>query len=32
MLRYAIADMGRSQTELAGLLGSRSRASEILNR
>ncbi|HEX8417718.1 MAG TPA: transcriptional regulator [Methylobacterium sp.] len=32
MLHYAIEDMGRSQGELAALLGSRSRASEILNR
>ncbi len=32
MLRFAIEDMGRSQAELAGLLGSRARASEILNR
>ncbi|MDP4026772.1 helix-turn-helix domain-containing protein [Methylobacterium sp. NEAU 140] len=32
ILHYAIEDLGRSQTELADLLGSRSRASEILNR
>ncbi|ACL62065.1 helix-turn-helix domain-containing protein [Methylobacterium nodulans] len=32
ILRFAIEDMGRSQAELAELLGSRSRASEILNR
>jgi HTH-type transcriptional regulator/antitoxin HigA len=32
MIRYAIEEMGHSQTELAELLGSRSRASEILNR
>ncbi len=32
ILHYAIDEMGRSQTELAELLGSRSRASEILNR
>ena len=32
MLHFAIEGMGRSQTELAELLGSRSRASEILNR
>jgi HTH-type transcriptional regulator/antitoxin HigA len=32
MLHFAIEDMGRSQTELAELLGSRARASEILNR
>ena len=32
LLHYAIEDMGRSQAELAELLGSRSRASEILNR
>ncbi|MDP4025674.1 transcriptional regulator [Methylobacterium sp. NEAU 140] len=32
MLHYAIDDMGRSQAELAELLGSRARASEILNR
>jgi HTH-type transcriptional regulator/antitoxin HigA len=31
-LRYAIDEMGRSQTDLARILGSRSRASEILNR
>lgn len=31
VLRFAIADMGRTQTELAGLLGSKSRASEVLN-
>ncbi|TGD97250.1 helix-turn-helix domain-containing protein [Methylobacterium nonmethylotrophicum] len=32
LLHFAIEDMGRSQAELADLLGSRSRASEILNR
>lgn len=32
MLHYACADMGRSQAELAALLGSRSRASEIMSR
>jgi HTH-type transcriptional regulator/antitoxin HigA len=32
MLEYAFADMGRSQAELAALLGSRSRASEIMAR
>lgn len=32
MIQYAISDMGRSQAELAKLLGSRSRASEVLNR
>ena len=32
LLHFAIDEMGRSQTELAELLGSRSRASEILNR
>ncbi len=32
MLHFAIEDMGRSQAELGKLLGSRSRASEILNR
>ena len=31
-LHFAIDEMGRSQAELAELLGSRSRASEILNR
>ena len=31
ILRYAISDMGRSQSELATLLGSRSRASELLS-
>lgn len=30
ILRYAISDMGRSQAELGQLIGSRSRASEIL--
>ena len=29
VLRYAISDMGRSQAELANLLGSRSRATEL---
>ncbi|WP_342165218.1 XRE family transcriptional regulator [Methylobacterium sp. SD21] len=32
MLHFAIEDMGRSQAGLAELLGSRARASEILNR
>ena len=32
VLHFAIEDMGRSQGELADLLGSASRASEILNR
>jgi HTH-type transcriptional regulator / antitoxin HigA len=32
VLHYAIAELGHSQTELAELLGSRSRASEILAR
>lgn len=32
ILRFAIEDLGRSQNELAELLGSRSRASEILHR
>jgi HTH-type transcriptional regulator/antitoxin HigA len=32
MLDYAMSDMGRSQAELASLLGSRSRASEIMAR
>lgn len=32
ILHFAITDMGRSQSELASLLGSRARASEILNR
>jgi len=32
VLRYAIDDLGHTQTELADLLGSRSRASEILAR
>jgi len=32
MLHFAIEEMGRSQAELAELLGSRARASEILNR
>ena len=32
MLEFAISSMGRSQAALADLLGSRSRASEILNR
>jgi HTH-type transcriptional regulator / antitoxin HigA len=31
-LRYAIEELGHSQAELAELLGSRSRASEILSR
>ena len=32
LLQFAIQDMGRSQAALADLLGSRSRASEILSR
>ena len=32
ILLFAIEDMGRSQAELGEVLGSRSRASEILNR
>jgi len=32
VLNYAIEDLGRSQSELAQILGSRSRASEVLNR
>lgn len=32
VLTFAIAEMGRSQSDLAELLGSRSRASEILSR
>ena len=32
VLNYAIDELGHSQAELANLLGSRSRASEILNR
>lgn len=32
ILHFPITDMGRSQSELARLLGSRARASEILNR
>ncbi len=32
VLHFAIEDMGRSQAELAVLLGSASRASEVLNR
>lgn len=32
ILLFAIQDLGRSQAELATLLGSRARASEILNR
>ena len=32
IIKYAIEEMGHSQTELAELLGSRSRASEILSR
>jgi HTH-type transcriptional regulator/antitoxin HigA len=32
LLNYAIDELGHSQVELADLLGSRSRASEILNR
>ena len=32
LLHYAIDELGHSQAELAELLGSRSRASEVLNR
>ena len=32
LLNYAISELGHSQAELAELLGSRSRASELLNR
>ena len=32
MLRYAIDELGHTQAELAELLGSRSRASEVLSR
>jgi HTH-type transcriptional regulator / antitoxin HigA len=32
VLQYAIDDLGHSQAELAELLGSRSRASEVLSR
>jgi HTH-type transcriptional regulator/antitoxin HigA len=32
VLHYAIDELGHTQTELSNLLGSRSRASEILNR
>lgn len=32
MLEFAISSMGRSQSQLAELLGARSRASEIMNR
>jgi len=32
VLKYAVEELGHSQTELAELLGSRSRASEILSR
>ena len=32
VLRYAIDDMGHTQAELSEILGSRSRASEVLNR
>jgi len=32
VLRYAIDELGHSQAELADLLGSRSRASEVLSR
>jgi HTH-type transcriptional regulator/antitoxin HigA len=32
VLRYAIDELGHSQTELSELLGSRSRASEVLSR
>jgi HTH-type transcriptional regulator / antitoxin HigA len=31
ILRYAVTEMGHSQSDLASLLGSRSRASEILS-
>ncbi|MDB5559194.1 MAG: hypothetical protein JWQ36_2128 [Enterovirga sp.] len=31
VLRYAIDELGRSQSELAAILGSRSRASEVLH-
>lgn len=31
-MSYAIDELGRTQAELAELLGSRSRASELLNR
>ena len=31
LLQYAVTEMGHSQSELASLLGSRSRASEILS-
>jgi HTH-type transcriptional regulator / antitoxin HigA len=31
ILRYAVTEMGRTQTELAKILGSRSRASEVLS-
>ncbi len=32
LLHFAISDMGHTQAELAALLGSRSRASEVLSR
>jgi len=32
VLQYAIAELGHTQTELAEILGSRSRASEVLSR
>jgi HTH-type transcriptional regulator/antitoxin HigA len=32
VLRYAIDELGHSQAELSELLGSRSRASEVLSR
>lgn len=32
ILKYALKDMGRSQNDLAKLLGSRSRASEVMSR
>lgn len=32
LLHFAISDLGHTQAELATLLGSRSRASEVLNR
>lgn len=32
VLHFAIADLGRSQSDLSRILGSRARASEVLNR
>jgi HTH-type transcriptional regulator/antitoxin HigA len=32
VLHYAVEDLGHTQSELAELLGSRSRASEVLSR